>query len=108
MIERLATEICSTRRSLTVSGKRGQPQPFLHDLACTPLAPADSGRAGQLLQRLKLETTHQLLDTVIVGTHDVAPGDVLVVAGQEYVIRAAGRWATRRVEFMHVTVEDVV
>ena len=60
--QKLATTPCSTLRpAAIVAGRRGDPEPSLSNLFCTPLDPVDS----ELRQRLAIETPHELLQTFI-------------------------------------------
>ena len=89
----LATVTAGTKRSVVAStGKRPAPATYLSGLACTPLTPADPMRAGQLMQRLRLETPLALLETIVIGKPDIVQGDVLTVGGEEYVVRGVGAW----------------
>jgi hypothetical protein len=80
-------------------------------VSLTPLQPADPGRLGELLQRLKLDTPNQMWDTVAIGHPDIRSGDFLVVDGRRFVIRAAAPWtppAQTISQFMALTLEEMI
>ena len=106
----LATASVSTKRAPVVDGRSGLPVLHLTGLRATPLVPANADRVGALMQRLKLETSHVLLETFVVGVHDIQHGDMLLVDGAEYVIRDVATWAVNYMlsaPAMHLTVEDL-
>ncbi len=88
----LATVTAGTKRSTVTAGKRPAPTAYLSGLACMPLSPADPMRAGQLQQRLRLETPMNLLETIVVGQPDIMQGDLLTIGANEYVVRGVGAW----------------
>ena len=90
-----------------MAGKRAAPTVYLTGLASTPLLPGNSDRSGALMARLKLDTSHVLLETFVVGEHDIVHGDLLTVAGVDYTVRDVAVWgALLSREAMHLTVED--
>ncbi|MGV8951371.1 MAG: hypothetical protein ACOH2M_09735 [Cypionkella sp.] len=110
-LENLATVVAGTKRARVVNGRSGgEPVEVLAELRCTPLNPLDGRVAGELLQRLKLETPHQLLSTLLIGAgHDIRLGDYLTVDEQDYPIRALAKWQPPKsiTGFMQLTVEDL-
>ena len=110
-LETLATVVAGTKRARVVNGRSGgEPVEVLGELRCTPLNPREGNLAGELRQRLKLETPHQLLITLVVGNgHDIRLGDYLTVDEQDYPIRALAKWKppSSMVGFMQLTVEDL-
>lgn len=63
-IRRLLTVTASTKRApALVDGKRGAPATNLTGIKCMPLDPADA----EVVQRLGLETPHELLQTIVDG-----------------------------------------
>lgn len=99
----MATATASTKRALVTGGKRGLPQAYLNNIACTPLQPA----ATDTIQRLKLDTLVQIFATIVPGISDIMNTDVLVVNGQDYVVRDVSPWSmpVTGETFMNVTVE---
>lgn len=99
----LATVACSTKRPPPITGgKRGPATTYLTDLACTPLDPVDA----EVRQTFQLDTAHELLQTFVTGDPDVRQGDVLVVGGKDYPIKAAAEWAWRDTVTVHLILED--
>lgn len=63
-MRRLLTVVAATKRQPAMSGgKRGAPVTYLTGLRCMPLDPADP----DVMQRMALNTPHELLQTVIDG-----------------------------------------
>jgi len=89
VFSRLATVTASTKRAPALaSGKRGSPTTYLSSLACLPLDPVDA----EVRQRLALNSPHELVQTFVQGGLDIAEGDLLVVGGAEWPIRAVEDW----------------
>lgn len=88
--QRMAVIDASTKRAQIVSGQRGEPVMHIASLRCTPLDPVSS----DLAQRVGLDSPYELLQTMTEET-DVREGDVLVVDGVDYPIRAVGDWTWR-------------
>lgn len=105
----LATATASVKRATIVAGKRGAPATVLTGLRCTPLYPADAGAVNNLLLRLKSETPYRILETFVLGRPDIQGGDLLVLDGDEYTVRAVAEWtmpgASR--QFTHLMVEEL-
>lgn len=105
----LATKTASIKRAQIAAGKRGAPVTVLDNLRCTPLYPADAGAVNNLLMRLKSETPYRILETFVLGRPDIQGGDLLVVEGDSYTVRAVAEWtmpgATR--QFTHLMVEEL-
>ena len=109
-LTRRATKSASTKRAVVASGKRQNPTAHLTGLACTNLWPADISRLGQLVEAGLLESLVNIYETILVGNHDIKPGDLLVVDSVEYVIRGAAQWdyPTGTSYFTHLTVERIL
>jgi len=81
---KMALVDCYTKRPPALSGgARGGPVLHLSNLKCTPL---DSVSA-EIAMRPELQTPHVLRQTFIESS-EIRPGDVLVVAGVEYPVKA--------------------
>lgn len=107
--DRLASVTASTKRPpAMVDGKRGAPVVYIASLACTPLDPTGQG-VGRLAERVILETPHEVLQTFVQGGLDIREGDVLVVSGTEYPIRAVEDWYWRPdgANYLRLYVEDL-
>ena len=104
-LSRFATVDASTKRAPALAGgKRGSPATNLTSLDCTPLYTV----APELANRMGLGTPHALRECYVDGGLDIVVGDLLVVAGIEYPIKAVAEWADWRGEtFLHLTVEDL-
>ncbi len=105
-LRRLATLSATVLRATMTGGKRGAAAVHLSGLQAVPLQPA----SPEVVQRLQLQTPHQVLETYVVGAHDIVPGDVLTVGGEQYTIRGVGRWTppgNAIGQFTHLVVEDV-
>ena len=103
---RLATVNASTKRApAMVAGKRGAAVLYLANLKITPL---DSVSA-EVMQRLALDTPHEVLTCFAAGQPDITEGDALLVAGVEYPIKKAQRMAPTSTGPGHVQlfVEDL-
>lgn len=98
---RMANVACSTKRPPALSsGVRGGPVTYLSNLKCTPL---DSVSA-EIAMRPELQTPHTLRQTFI-KSDDIKPGDVLVVSGSEYPIKAVDPISWRGVTCSHLFLE---
>lgn len=108
-LDLLATKTASIKRAQIAAGKRGQPVTVLNGLKCTPLYPADPGAVNNLLMRIKSETPYRILETFLTGRPDIRGGDLLVVDGDAYTVRAVAEWTmpggSRR--FTHLLVEEL-
>lgn len=101
---KLATVTAQTKRAPAISGgKRGEMEFHLANFKCTPLDVVDA----ELRQRLTLDTPHELLQTFVDGNLDIREGDLLVVGGKEYPIRAVADWTWRGSVYRHLVVEDL-
>jgi hypothetical protein len=100
----------STKRAVVASGKRQNPTANLTGLKCTNLYPADSGRAGALVAQGVLQSIVNAYETILLGNHDIRPGDLLVVESVEYVIHGAAPWQfpSSVGYFMQLTVEKIL
>lgn len=102
--DRLATVTASTKRPPAVSsGKRGAPATNIVSLSCTPLDPVNA----EIQQRLQLKTPHELSQTFVDGSLDIVEGDILVVSGIEYPIRAVADWTFGSSKYLHLILEEL-
>ncbi len=87
---RMARLTASTKRSpLIAGGKVGVPALHVPELRCTPLDPISAETA----QRLGLDTPYTLRQIFVADVApDVVKGDLLVVDGHEYPVRAVEPW----------------
>lgn len=105
-LRRFATLSATVMRATITNGKRGAAAAHLSGLQVVPLQPA----SPEMVARFQLQTPHQVLETYVVGHHDIVTGDVLTVGGEQYTIRGVGRWTPPGHaigQFMHLVVEDV-
>lgn len=105
---RLAVVTASTKRPPAISGgKRGAPTTHLTSVMCLPLDTAEQQRVRELAARLgvALDAPLDILQTTVDGNHDIKEGDILVVSGVEYPIRAIDDWYWRGSKFLAVLVE---
>ena len=104
----LMSEIADIKRATISLGKRGAPETVLTGLACTPLYPADPGAVNGLLMQPQSETPYRLLEAFVTGHPSIKGGDLLVMAGESYTVRAVAKWtmplASRK--FTHLLVEE--
>jgi|FLYN01.1.fsa_nt_gi hypothetical protein len=103
---RLATVTASTKRPPAINattGLRGAPTVQIASLMCLPLDPVDPA----IQQRLGLHTPHEVLSTVVDDGLDIVEGDILVVSGKEYPIKAVGDWAWRSTTYRVLYVENL-
>jgi hypothetical protein len=111
---RRATKTAAVLRSVITTGKRQNPSAHLSGLKCTQLYPADVSRLGQLVQlgggEGGLESLVNIFETIMIGNHDIRPGDILVVDTVRYVIRGAAQWdyPIGANYFMQLTVEKIL
>lgn len=105
-LRKQATLTASTMRATMAGGKRGAPTTKLTGLSCTPLQPVQP----ETVLRLRLDTPNAVLSCFVVGHHDIAGGDVLVVGGESYTVRSAAQWTPPSASvpaFTELVVEDV-
>lgn len=109
-LKRRCVQVASTKRALIAGGKRQNPTTHLTGLACTNLYPADASRAGALVAEGLIQSVVNVYETVLLGNHDILPGDLLIVGSAEYVIRGAATWQFPRGGgyHMHLTVEKIL
>lgn len=101
---RMASVTATTKRPPAVAGgKRGAPVAHLAALACTPLDPLDP----ELRERVGTRAPVEALQTLVDDAADVAEGDVLIVAGVEYPVRAVADWAWRASTYRVLVLEQV-
>lgn len=101
----LATIEATTKRPTMALGVRTQ-QNYLLGLQCTPLYPASAARTGELMQALKLQSLNRLWECFALGVQDIQPGDYLVVAGEQYLVRAAAPFNHGPEAFTQVSAEE--
>jgi hypothetical protein len=86
---RMATVTASTKRvGAIVDGLEPDPVTNIATLKCTPLDPVDP----EVDQGIDGLSFREILQTFVDGGLDIVEGDLLVVAGTEYPIRAVGDW----------------
>lgn len=109
-LKRRCTVVASTKRATIAGGKRQNPTSNLTGLFCTNLYPADVGRAGALVAEGLIQSVVNVFETILLGNHDIVPGDLLIIGSDEYVIRGAARWQFPRGGGYHMqlTVEKIL
>lgn len=86
----MATVTASVKRPPVVSGgKRGTPVAHIASLKCFPLDPLTD---AEIVNQLNLMTPQEVLQTYVQDGLDIVEGDVLVVSGVDYQIRAVEDW----------------
>jgi hypothetical protein len=103
----LLTETASTKRPRMSGGSRTA-QAHLSGLKCKTPHAADPIRRNQLMQELKLETLYKLWETFVDGVQDLEAGDLFVLNGKEYLVRAAAPWTMGPEPFTQVTMEEQI
>lgn len=108
MLALLATSICAVRRATLASGERDpETAPtVLSGLRCTPPAAADVSNLGAYVQEGSIQSVSLVMETVVLGVHDIQINDVMVVDGVAHLVVAAAAWTT--IGAMHVTIERVL
>lgn len=96
-LEFLCTQTASTKRS-----DGGEPATNLASITIVPLLPLE----WELAQTLALNSPRTAYQTFTEAGQDIEMGDVLVVDGVEYPIRAVADWPTDD-EYLHLVVEAV-
>lgn len=105
-LESVATQTASTKRPRLVDGERG-PVAYLAGLSCTPPHVADPQLTGDLIQQLGLDALTRLWTVYVFGIHDIRGGDLMIIGGREYLIRAVAPWVSFDPEqSMAVTMEE--
>lgn len=98
-----------TQRANLAAG--GTPVAYLADLRCTPLDSAGEVAAAHrdIAERAVREPGRRAtyLQTYISGTHDIQVGDLLVVAGSAYPVRAVEAYTAEVGDYLHLLVEDM-
>lgn len=104
---RQLTVTASTKRNPAIaSGKRsGTTTTQIASLKVSPLDPV----SAELRNRLDIDTPHELLQCFTKGSHAILEGDILVVAGLEYPIKAVADWpdGTLPEAFKQLILEDL-
>lgn len=99
----------TTQRADTAAG--GAPATYLTDVRCTPLDPAGMATTPQrfMMERQVREPGRRAtyLQTYVVGTPDIRVGDLLVVAGSGYPVRAVEAYTAEVGDYLHLLVEDM-
>jgi hypothetical protein len=86
--------------------KRSGTPENIASLVCTPLDPL---RDPDLFERFGTQASSELLVTYVQGGLDIIPGDILVVSGTEYPIRAVGDWTWRpsATDYQQLIIEEI-
>lgn len=103
---RMATVTASTKRvGAIVNGLEPAPTESIASLKCLPLDPVDP-EVAQKMARLGFM---EVLQTFVEGGLDIIEGDLLVVGGTEYPIRAVGDWywGPSDADFVRLLLEDI-
>lgn len=102
--DKLAKKSASTKRAPTATAAKhvGAAAENLSGLRCTPLDQS----VPESMRELVIDAPYVPLVTVIHGDHDILAGDVLVVDGVEYPIRAVRRFDWRDSEYRVLIVEE--
>ena len=100
---RFCSTTASTKRSpAAVSGKIGEPETEISRLSISPLMPLDP----ELQIKYEIRSPRVAYQTFTDGSPDVEMGDILVVSGTEYPIRAVAKWPTDN-SFLMLIVEEI-
>lgn len=101
---RMATARASTKRAALSGGKSAGFAAKLSDVRCLPLMPVDA----ETRSRPELATFHELKETFVESGLDIAEGDLLVLGGVEYPVRAVEEWPwSDGSTFLRVLVEQL-
>jgi len=106
----MATVTASTKRSPGITdGLEGAYTENIASLKCTPLDSAAADRRGGwgiLIPGIEGLAWSEALQTACEGGLDIVEGDLLVVAGTEYPIRAVAEWEWRGSEFKMLLLQE--
>lgn len=108
MLTLLATSTCTIKRAALADGERDPvgAATVLSGLACTPPSAADVARLGKYLQDGLIQSVSMVLETMVVGVHDIQVNDIAVVDGVSHLVVAVAKWPT--MPATHVTMERVL
>ncbi len=108
MLTLLATATCTVKRTAIASGKRdpATATTVLSGLACTPPTAADVSELGAYVQEGAIQSVNQVMETVVVGVHDIRPNDWVIIGGVPCVVIAAGQW--QQAGATHCTMERIL
>jgi hypothetical protein len=96
----------TTKRATVSGGKRGSPSAYLAGVKGSPL----DRTSPEVQARLMLDAPMVILQTFVLGSVDITPGDVLVSGTTDYQVRAVELWTDSPVgegDFKTVYVEMV-
>jgi hypothetical protein len=100
----MASATASTKRNPAASsGKVGAAVTKLVGLKVTPVMPV----GNEIVERYQLKSPRLTYVTYTQGSPDIAQGDLLVIATDEYKVIGAGPWPTDRA-YYELVVEKVV
>lgn len=77
----------STKRAAKVAGVVGEPTEFLTGLRMTYPIPADPSGLMGLRETNVIQTLYNVFWIFVEGTPDIRTGDLILVDGQEYIVR---------------------
>ncbi len=108
MLTLLAGSSCAVKRTAIASGKRdpATAATVLSGLACTPPTPADVSELGAYLQEGAIQSLNLVMETIVVGVHDIRPNDWVTIDTVLYLVIAAGQW--RQTNATHCTLERIL
>lgn len=95
---KMATVTASTKRSSMSGALRGTPTTNLTGVICLPLDPV----SAETMTRLKLDSGYEVRQTYVDAALDIKEGDVLVVSGVDYEIRAVAEWVWRGAQYLNL------
>jgi hypothetical protein len=103
-LSKMAYEHASTLRnpSVATSGVTLDPVTYLADVLVLPLMPV----TDDIVKRYALSSPREAFVTYAVGNPDILEGDILVVDGSQYPVRAASPWEPHT--YIEVIVDRVV
>lgn len=102
---RIASQDAATKRAtLSGAGVRSGYSVFLTGLKCLPLMPVDA----ETRNRPELQTFHEVKETYLESGLDIDEGDMLVIDGVDYPVRAVEDWPWRGGEtYLRLIVEQL-
>lgn len=109
--DKLATVTASTKRSGGIVGglEVGYTE-HIASLKCLPLDPLSHDRRSAnstLVSGVEGLAWHEVLQTMCEGGLDIVEGDLLVVSGTEYPIRAVSDWTWRDSEYKKLLLQEI-
>lgn len=102
--DRLATETVDIKRAAAVvSGKRAEtPSTVYSGVKCTKLFPVDA----ETLRRLQLNSPYVVFEMMTMGTYVIENGDLAVIGGTSYKVKAVEPWTFRSEYAIRLIVEE--